>query len=101
MSEEAEELLKVDAIGRVRISRERREGLLDEFARSGVVAAEFARIAGIKYSTFANRVQKRRRATGGYPTIGKAGLPATMKSRAALPRPRFVEIGRASGRERV
>ena len=60
MKEEAEELLKVDALGRVRTARERREVLLDEFERSGVAGAKFARMAGTKYSTFANWVQKRR-----------------------------------------
>ena len=91
MKEEAEELLKVDALGRVQVSRQRREWLLDEFERSGVAAAEFAGMAGIKYPTFANWVQKRRRATGAYPAMGRAGLAATMKRRAALPAPRFVE----------
>jgi len=91
MKNEAEELLKVDALGRVWIGRERREWLLDEFERSGVAGAEFARMAGIKYSTFANWVQKRRRATGGCPLPGKAGRTATMKSSVALPGPRFVE----------
>ena len=91
MKEEAEELLKVDALGRVRVSRERREWLLDEFDRSGVVAAEFARMAGVKYSTFANWVQKRRRANGAWAGTGKARLAAAKKGRAALPGPRFVE----------
>ena len=91
MTNEAEELLRVDALGRVWTTRERREWLLDEFERSGVAAAEFARVAGIKYSTFANWVQRRRRATGGNPAIGKAGLPARTRRCTALPSPRFVE----------
>lgn len=91
MKQQAEELLRVDALGRVWTSTERREWLLDEFERSGVAGAEFARIAGIKYSTFANWVQRRRRATGGYPTLGKTGIAAGPKRRAALPGPRFVE----------
>jgi hypothetical protein len=55
------EVLKQDAGGRVRVTRERREALLDEFERSGVSGAQFARLAGIKYSTFAAWVAKRRR----------------------------------------
>jgi hypothetical protein len=56
------EVLKQDRRGRVRVSRERREALLDEFSRSGLSAAEFARMTGIKYPTFANWVQERRKA---------------------------------------
>jgi hypothetical protein len=44
------------------VSVERREALLDEFERSGLSGAEFARLAGIKYPTFANWVQQRREA---------------------------------------
>ena len=91
MTEEAEELLKVDVLGRVQVSRERREWLLDEFDRSGVVAGEFARVAGLKYSTFATWVQKRRRATGAGAMAGKTGRVPTRKVRTALPGPRFVE----------
>ena len=91
MKQEAEELLKVDALGRVWTTPDRREWLLDEFERSGVAGAEFARIAGIKYSTFATWVQRRRRATGGYPAPGKARIVAGTKRRCALPGPRFVE----------
>ena len=91
MKQEAEELLKVDVLGRVWTSAERREWLLDEFERSGVAGAEFARIAGIKYSTFANWVQRRRRAAGVHPAPGKAGIAAGTKRRAALPGPCFVE----------
>ena len=55
-----EQLLKVDAIGRVWASRERREALLDEFERSGTSAARFSALTGVKYPTFASWVQKRR-----------------------------------------
>jgi transposase-like protein len=54
-------LLKTDARGRVRVSRESRAALLAEFAASGLSAARFARLAGINYTTFAGWVQKRRR----------------------------------------
>ena len=91
MKQQAEELLRVDALGRVWTTAERREWLLDEFERSGVAGAEFARIAGIKYSTFATWVQKRRRATGVHPAPGKAGILAGTRRRAALPGPCFVE----------
>lgn len=47
------EILKVGARGRLQISRERREALLEEFDRSGLSGAAFAKHYGIKYSTFA------------------------------------------------
>lgn len=56
------EVLKQDVRGRVRVSRERRESLLDEFERGGMSGAQFARLAGIKYSTFAAWVHQRRKA---------------------------------------
>jgi hypothetical protein len=101
MKQQAEELLRVDALGRVWTSPERREWLLDEFERSGVAGAEFARIAGIKYSTFATWVQRRRRATGGYPAPGKARIAAGTERRAALPGPRFVEAQIEQGAPRL
>ncbi len=54
-------LLKADARGRVRATPERRAAILAEFDRSGVSAAQFARLAGLKYSTFAQWVQRHRR----------------------------------------
>jgi transposase-like protein len=58
------EVLKQDRRGRVRVPQERREALLEEFARSGLSAAAFAQMAGIKYPTFANWRQQRRKAQG-------------------------------------
>ena len=59
--------LRSDTKGRVRTPRERREQLLDEFEQTGASAAMFARIAGLRYSTFAGWVNRRRkqRAKGG------------------------------------
>jgi transposase-like protein len=48
-------------MGRVRVSRARREALLDEFERSGGSGAQFAAYVGVKYSTFAYWVSQRRR----------------------------------------
>jgi transposase-like protein len=59
-----DEVLRQDRRGRVRVPRERREALLAEFATSGLSGAEFARLAGVKYATFANWVQQRRKAGG-------------------------------------
>jgi hypothetical protein len=52
----------MDTKGRVRTTREQRRLILTEFDRSGLGAADFARRAGLKYSTFAAWVQGRRRA---------------------------------------
>ena len=67
------EVLKQDGRGRVRVPAERREALLDEFERSGTSGAKFARLAGIKYPTFANWVQQRgKRQTQRKPARGEA-----------------------------
>ena len=55
------EILKMDARGRVQVSAERREALLEEFDRSGMSGAGFAKHYGIKYTTFAYWIQARRR----------------------------------------
>ena len=54
--------MTTDARGRVRVPVERREALLDEFERSGLSGVKFAQMVGVKYSTFALWVQKRRKA---------------------------------------
>lgn len=54
-------LLKTDAHGRAAI--------LAEFEHSGLSAAQFAQLAGIKYSTFAQWVQKHRRQASGAPAL--------------------------------
>ena len=54
------EVLKIDERGRVRVPVERREALLDEFEKSGMSGAKFARFAGVNYGTFATWAQRRR-----------------------------------------
>ena len=55
------EVLKQDVRGRVRVPKERREALLDEFESSGASGANFARLAGVNYATFAGWVHQRRK----------------------------------------
>jgi hypothetical protein len=55
------QIVKRDAAGRVRTPVERREALLAEFDRSGMSGQKFAEWAGIKYTTFANWLQQRRK----------------------------------------
>ena len=60
-SEIASNILPTDSKGRVRASRERREQLLDEFEKSGLSGAQFARTVGLKYQTFAFWRQQRQK----------------------------------------
>ena len=54
-------ILKTDTRNRIVTPLARRESLLDEFERSGLSAARFAALTGLKYPTFASWVQQRRR----------------------------------------
>src|ERR1044071_3240281 len=56
-----EQVLKTDELRRVRTPAARRESLIQECERSGLSGAKFAALTGIKYSTFASWLQKRRR----------------------------------------
>ena len=68
-----DEVLKSDAMGRVRTPRVRREALLVEFEKSGVSARKFAALVGVNYQTFASWVQARRKARGRGALGGGAG----------------------------
>lgn len=77
--ESSTSILKTDARGRVRLPREKQEALLDEFEKSGMSGRAFAAWVGVKYTTFANWRQKRRKARVGMvaaavaePTMGWA-----------------------------
>ena len=62
-----------DAQGRVLVSRERRESLLEEYDRSGMSGVKFAQYVGIKYSTLAYWLQSRRRHRQREKLLMKAG----------------------------
>jgi transposase-like protein len=53
-------LIRTDEIGRLRFTADQRRVLVDAFESSGQSASGFAAQHGIKYTTFANWVQKRR-----------------------------------------
>ena len=59
--QEKVQLLKTDALGRVRTTREQREAILDAFETGALSGPEFAQVHGINYQTFATWRQKRRR----------------------------------------
>src|ERR1700675_5219047 len=73
VAEEAGQILSQDARGRVLVSRERRESLLEEYDRSGMSGVKFAQYVGIKYSTLAYWLQSRRRHRGREKLLLKAG----------------------------
>ena len=72
-AEEAGQILSRDARGRVLVSRERRESLLAEYDSSGMSGVKFAQYVGIKYSTLAYWLQRRRRPRRGEKLLLKAG----------------------------
>jgi hypothetical protein len=54
-------LIHSDRRGRMLVSMEQREALLNAFERSGLSGVAFCRQHGLKYPTFATWVQKRKR----------------------------------------
>ena len=54
------EIFKTDARGRIRVPVERREALLEEFARSGLSAAAFAQIDGVRVAHLERRADAER-----------------------------------------
>lgn len=86
-----QKLMTTDERGRVRVPVERREALLDEFERSGLSGTKFARMAGLKYPTFALWVQKRRKSRK-----AEGEAPAVTFAEAIVDRGAGVMIG-ASG----
>jgi len=73
------ELIKTDSMGRIRVSSEHREKLLDTFESSGM---KFADHCGVKYSTFASWIQKRRRERNEYPAKHDAPPEILLRSLA-------------------
>jgi hypothetical protein len=79
-AEDSGEIFKRDTMGRVRVPKARREMLLDEWERSGGSAAQFADYVGIKYSTLAHWIQKRRKRTGLKKSLLRPGEVDSSKS---------------------
>jgi hypothetical protein len=86
------QILKTDALARVRTPPERRQQLLDEFERSGLSGVKFAALVGLKYSTLAGWAARRRRQEA-------AGPSATPPTKRPAP-VRWVEavLDQAQGR---
>ena len=54
-------LIRTDGLGRLRFTADQRKALLDGFEGSGLSASRFAAQHGVKYTTFANWLQQRRK----------------------------------------
>jgi hypothetical protein len=74
------QIFKTDTVGRVRVPHARREALLDEFERSGASGAQFAAYVGVKYSTFAAWVHKRRQQKA---ALAQGGEPSDKPTKSA------------------
>jgi transposase len=72
-AEERGEILSRDAQGRVLVTRERRELLLEQYDHSGTSGVKFAEYIGVKYSTLAYWLQSRRRKREREKLLLKAG----------------------------
>jgi transposase len=70
-----EAVLEADRVGRVRVGEERRLALLAEFDRSHLSAQAFAELVGVRYSTFAGWIQRRRASRGVKTSSAWSGAP--------------------------
>lgn len=77
-------VLRADVRGRVRRSAAQRAEILAAFDQSGVSAAEFARLVGVKYPTLAGWLHRRGRPRG---EVGPGRSPAVRFVEAAVPAP--------------
>jgi hypothetical protein len=91
------EIFKRDKMGRVRVTGARREALLNEFERGGTSGAQFADYVGIKYSTFANWIQKRRRRQGS--GVGMGNQSRVLKGKRTAPMRWLETMVDAAGKE--
>lgn len=61
-------------------TREQRERILDEYERSGLSGPKFAALCGVKYQTFANWLQRRKRRRN-HPPKGQPAVKTAPKIR--------------------
>ena len=73
-----EVLLRTDRLGRVQMPADKRELILDRFESSGLSGKRFAAQIGVKHTTFAGWVQKRRRERGEYANEACEPVPAPL-----------------------
>jgi hypothetical protein len=76
-------LLKTDIRGYVRVPKAKREEILREYGKSGMCAADFSKLSGIKYTTLCGWIQKAGRESpkkGGRMNWLEAVVPGSMGS---------------------
>ena len=81
-------IVKRDVLGRVKTPRERRAAILEEFDKSGMSGQKFAAWAGIKYTTFANWLQQRRKQRKGEGSSGAEPSDGVQWLEAVVTKPR-------------
>lgn len=75
-TQKGSEILKTDKRGRVRMTPEKRQELLEEFDKSGLSAPKYAALTGLKYQTFAGwLIQRRKQRDEMAPTVQPAKEP--------------------------
>lgn len=80
----------------MRTTKERRQAILAEFERSGVSAAQFAKLAGLCYSTFTGWGGRQRKPRG-----GKVARPTPLRLVEAVLDPGAQDVAPASHGLRV
>ena len=83
-------ILRKDTRGRVVVTAERRAGLLAQFDQSGITGIQFAKLAGVKYTTLAYWLQQRRKKQ-------KGATQATLPEGEPGPEVRWLEAVVESG----
>ena len=78
-------ILKSDTRGRVRTPAADREALLDLFEQGGMSGAAFARLHGLRYSTFAHWRTARRKRPSGPPAVTHPPLFQEVVLQARVP----------------
>ena len=90
------EIFKTDARGHIRVPVGRREALLDEFEKSGMSGAKFARFADIHYGTFATWAQRRRKQRAEAPAL-KPGALRLVEATVDTERPEVTSMAESVG----
>ncbi len=87
-------ILRRDKLGRIKIPASKRAEILAEYDRSGMSGLEFAKWAGLTYSTFATWIQKRRQAK---PTKDSSSTPKWVEVVSQNPPSSFLTLELSGG----
>ena len=86
-------IVKQDTRDRIQVPASQRAALLAEFERSGLSGARFARLAGIRYSTFMGWIRRKRRAALAPVIAPRPRLVEAVAMAAPVPPVLRVELG--------